>query len=111
LKSRLRRRKSGKPAATARDESMGRLLKTKQQTQAPPSTPVVPDIPTAPTQVTLPPPQGSSTPVAPSQSTSTPQPRAEPVVPTANSSQEDDEAELDTMERLRRAKRRARGEE
>jgi len=117
LRARLRRpktprAKTGKPATPERDESMGALLKAKQRAAreirqetadgrqeagAPPTR----QIPTAP------PPSGGAVPEQPPIASaplvsSAPPPQAAPPA---------DEEDDDPMERLRRAKRRARGDE
>jgi uncharacterized membrane protein len=122
-KSRFKRRgKSDAKPATPRDESIGQLLKTKQQTRTTqPATPEQSTLtpPEAPTRVTMPA-SGTTQSVQPSgtKSEETRQTQSTPptfVAPEPENPKvvapELEDAELDTMERLRRAKRRARGEE
>ncbi|MBV9864225.1 MAG: VWA domain-containing protein [Abitibacteriaceae bacterium] len=108
---------------TQRDESMNRLLRTKQRgtitpdattadaqapaspTVAPPSAPPSNVTPVAP-PIAPPPPGGTVQPPPSQPPIAQPQPEAVPPSPP-----EPSETELDPMERLRRAKRRARGEE
>jgi hypothetical protein len=128
LRQRLRGRVPRRDAATStrkpREEGMDRLLKTKQRTTTTTAAPTPPatgpahttDSPTASARpsptASVPPPPGSGAASAPPVAQS-------PVTPvSAPSSQQtsdvpdaDEEAELDPMERLRRAKRRARGEQ
>lgn len=117
LKSRRRKNVAApKPKAPARDESMSRLLHTKTsatQTSTPQPTPNASAAPPQSTFMPPPgpdgvmPPTGQTQPPAENQSTSVP-----PAVPTVVPEEATPATEeLDPMERLRRAKRRARGEE
>jgi hypothetical protein len=127
LKARLRRRpRPGNKPAPNRDEAMGRLLKTKQragksdgsveQSTSTISAEAQKAIDSSPVEtssrVTMPPP-GASSPVSPGSRPAVDVPRAE-TVQTENTSAppvQTPDDEPDTMERLRRAKRRARGED
>jgi hypothetical protein len=116
LKARLRGNKSAPKLSTPqRDERLGKLLKTKEQTRAPQTPPTQTEL-TQTSAPVAPPPQAPPAPgtiapdadvpaARPVSSQPAPPPVAE--TPTAPVVPEED----DPMERLRRAKRRARGEE
>lgn len=121
LINRLRNRGKGrtpKTKAPPRDEAMNRLLRTKQRdvvsneapletTTLPPSAITPPTAPPPAAPPGIPPPPGSIA-EAPPQPTVMPPDSPAITPPTVP---EPTDAELDPMERLRRAKRRARGEE
>jgi uncharacterized membrane protein len=128
VRSRLRRRDRTKAAARPRDEAMDRLLRTKQRGISSEETARTPGSTTASTATTSAPsgtvPKAPSSEVIPPGTPVTPAagitggPPAVPPSATSTASAETTstqstppEEELDPMERLRRAKRRARGEE